>query len=273
MTQIGTKKAIGILVLISFLFLSGETQADLKECRKIIRNLVRNGSEGNNGESRLKSLESKTAQGSLLDTEEKISRQELEKHNQEIRLALKDPVIPSNPQAVGSISRREANYLINLITHHPVNGHKQEKKYDPEECFGFCFGRAALIHHEALRRGVDPEAIKKIWAVGSLEKGKWHFHVATMIKAKGTGSWWVIDTVYSKAINAETWIERMRNSADDKRAMIFVTDPRRFSVYDPKEYTEIDLLGDGKSDFYRGYFRDYLEYTAKQKKPAPFGRP
>lgn len=273
MLSLISKKAVFFLGFVLVLFFSCKTRADLKDCRIIIQSLVRKGAQTRNIETRLKILESKTAQGSLLEIEEKISGQDLEKHNREVLTALKDPVVSSNPKAVSSISRREANYLVDLITHHPVNGHKQEKKYDPEECFGFCFGRAALIHHEALRRGVDPEAIKKIWAVGSLEKGKWHFHVATMVKAKGSGSWWVIDTVYSKAINAETWIERMRNSADGKRAMIFVTDPRRFSVYDPKYYTEIDLLGDGKSDFYRGYFKDYLEYTAKQKQPAPFGRP
>jgi hypothetical protein len=260
-----------ILLLLSQFFVPA-ARADFRDCQKLIQRLVNSSDESFSGLSRLKDLETETAQGSLLEVEEKSTSKRVAQHNREILSALKDPVVSSNPNSVSSISRKEANYLVNLITNHPVNGHKKEKKYDPEECFGFCFGRATLVHNEALRRGVDPEAIKKIWAVGSLEKGKWHFHVATMIKSKGNGSWWVVDTIYAKAINAETWIERMRNSADEKRVMIFVTDPRRFSVADPKQYTDLDLLGDGKSDYYRGYFKDYLEFTARQKKPKPFSK-
>jgi hypothetical protein len=62
----------------------------------------------------------------------------------------------------------------------------------------------------------------------------------------------------------------MQNSSDDKQMMVFVTDPRRFSVYSPRHYTEIDLLGDGETDYYRGYFFDYLNHTAEQPTPKAF---
>ncbi|NBX92986.1 MAG: hypothetical protein EB078_02885 [Proteobacteria bacterium] len=220
--------------------------------------------------SRLTAIERSIQEKSLLDIQSALSSSDIRTHNKQIREALKDPVLRSQEGSVLSIDKAKADFLVKLITVHPTNGAKQEKKYDPEECYGFCFGRATLIHSEALRRNTDPEAIKKIWAVGSLEKGRWHFHVATMIKAKGKGSWWVCDPIYKSAESAETWIKRMENSSDDKRMMVFVTDPRRFSVYDPQFYTNIDLLGDGKSDFYNGYFKDYLEYTTKHPKPKPF---
>lgn len=246
------------------------SEAGVKDCNRIIAKLVAGHGAGPESRSRLSEIELKTAQGSLLDFQEDFPLPSIRKHNQDILDALKDPVIPALKGSVTAISRKDANYLVDLITKHPTNGQRFEKKYDPEECYGFCFGRATLIHNEALRRKVDPEAIKKIWAVGPLEKGRWHFHVATMIKAKGNGSWWVCDPVYKSAISAETWIGRMSRSSDDGKMMVFVTDPRRFSVYDPRAYTTIDLLGDGKSDFYNGYFRDYLEHTAKQRTPRPF---
>lgn len=220
--------------------------------------------------SRLALIEARTAQGSLIDFQEGKSLKSIRKHNQEVFEALRDPIDPTSPKLVASISQEQASLLVNKILNHPTHGRKHEKKYDPEECYGFCFGRATLVHNEALRRGVDPAAIKKIWVVGSLERGRWQFHVATMIKAKGTGTWWVMDPVYSKAISVKEWIRRMQNGADDNRMMVFVTDPRRFSVYDPRVYSNIDLLGDGKSDFYNGYFKDYLEHTAKDPQPQPF---
>ena len=256
------------LVFLSLCLLTHASLADPAGCLRIISALAQN--HESLKETRLDNLESKTAQGSLIDIQKALKQKQISDHNQQIRAALKDSVSASKADSVTAINHKDANYLVQFIRKHPTNGEKHEKKYDPEECYGFCFGRATLIHQEALRRNVDPASIRKIWVVGSLEKGKWQFHVASMIKAKGTGSWWVCDPVYSVAISAEEWIRRMRNGSDDNRMMIFVTDPRRFSVYDPQVYTAIDLLGDGKSDFYNGYFKDYLEHLQTEPTPKPF---
>ena len=257
-----------LFIFLSLLVTPG--LSDTRGCLEIISSLVDRPSTLNTAHSRLDTLEKATGRGSLLDYREKLSTKSIKRHNNELLDALKEPAPVSDPDKVFSLNKQDANFLVDLLRKHPTNGEKHEKKYDPEECYGFCFGRATLIHNEALRRNMDPESIKKIWAVGSLEKGKWHFHVATMIKAKGKGSWWVCDPVYSVAISAEEWIRRMRHSSDDSRMMVFVTDPRRFSVYDPKNYTAIDLLGDGKSDFYNGYFKDYLEHVQTEAQPKPF---
>jgi len=244
--------------------------ASLEDCLPQIMRLAQAEDPGKS--SRLALLEAETAQGSLIDFPQGKSQKRIERHNKDLLKALKDPISASSSELVPAISRKDATLLVQTLLNHPTNGQKHEKKYDPEECYGFCFGRATLVHHEALRRKVDPAAIKKIWAVGSLEKGRWQFHVATMVKAKGTGSWWVIDPVYSVAISAEEWIKRMQQGSDDDRMMVFVTDARRFSVYDPQIYTSLDLLGDGKSDFYNGYFRTYLEHTATKPNPTPFNQ-
>lgn len=240
------------------------------DCRRLIDALVEVGPSTAIHPSRLDRLEFQTGRGSLISYRERLTPDQIRHHNEKVLLALRDPIEITDPDRVAAITQAEANRLVKLITHHPTNGYRHEIKYDPDDCYGFCFGRAVLVHSEAIRRGVDPAAIKKVWAVGSLEKGKWHFHVATMIKASRTGSWWVVDPVYASAINIETWIGRMQNSSDDNQMMVFVTDPRRFSVYSPRHYTEIDLLGDGKTDYYRGYFSDYLNFTAEQSEPRPF---
>ena len=259
-----------MLLVLGGLLLGTPLFGAFEDCFPLISRLAE--AKDPNLSSRLAVIESETTQGSLIDFQEGKSKKAIRKHNGQVLEALKDPITPSSSELVPAISQKQASFLVRTILNHPTNGSKHEKKYDPEECYGFCFGRATLVHSEALRRGVDPAAIKKIWVVGSLEKGRWQFHVATMIKAKGTGSWWVIDPVYSKAISVKEWIRRMRNGADDSRMMIFVTDPRRFSVYDPKVYSNIDLLGDGQSDYYNGYFKNYLEHTAKAPLPKPFTR-
>jgi len=260
---------VKILFLFGILFWKTLFGA-FEDCFPLIARLA--AAKDPNLSSRLSVIESETAQGSLIDFQARESKKAIRKHNQKVLEALKDPIASSSPDLVPAISQQQASLLVKTILDHPTNGSKHEKKYDPEECYGFCFGRATLVHSEALRRGVDPAAIKKIWVVGSIEKGRWQFHVATMIKAKGTGTWWVVDPIYSKAISVKEWVQRMQNGADDSRMMIFVTDPRRFSVYDPQIYSNIDLLGDGQSDYYNGYFKNYLEHTAKAPLPKPFTR-
>lgn len=214
--------------------------------------------------SRLSQIELLRAQGSLLEIQEESDLKAIREHNEETKSALNEPLVGNFRGKERALSQAEADQLVKRIAQHPTHGEEKERKYDPDDCYGFCFGRAILMHHEAIRRGVDPEAIKKIWAVGSLENEKWHFHVSTIIKGHGLGAWWATDTIYRSAVSVKTWMARMENSADTERLMFFVTDPRRFSVYSPQFYTGLDFFGDGQSDFYRGYFRDYFEYTLKK---------
>jgi hypothetical protein len=246
---------------------SRQSFSDFRACERAIEKLAVHGPGDRALESSLYLIEARSTQGSLLDIQEQASSQAIKAHNQEIKQALREPLFGDFRGSQRAATQKEADSFVKKMDQHPVNGSAREAKYDPEECFGFCFGRASLIHHEAIRRDIDPEAIRKIWAVGSLEKEKWHFHVSTILKAKGRGTWWAADTIYRSAINVETWMDRMERSSDDGRVMFFVTDPRRFSVYSPQFYTGLDLLGDGKSDYYNGYFRDYFEFTLKKKTP------
>lgn len=258
-------------VIFLLLFVSlcheGKSFADFKACERAIKKLAIHGPGPQALASSLYRIESRSSQGSLLDIQEAASPQTIKEHNREIKEALREPLIGDFQGRQKAITQKEADTFVKNMAKHPVNGTERESNYDPEECFGFCFGRASLIHHEAIQRNIEPEAIRKIWAVGSLENEKWHFHVSTILKAQGRGTWWATDTIYKSAISVETWMNRMERSSDDGRLMFFVTDPRRFSVYSPQFYTGLDLLGDGQSDYYNGYFRDYFEFTLKKKTP------
>lgn len=255
------------LALFLSIFHVKQSFADFKSCERLIEKLAVHGPGTQALESSLYRIEARSAQDSLLDIQEAASSKTIKAHNREIKEALREPLLGALRGSQMAITQKEADSFVKKMAKHPVNGIERESKYDPEECFGFCFGRASLIHNEAIQRNIDPEAIRKIWAVGSLEKEKWHFHVSTILKAQGRGTWWATDTIYKSAISVATWMDRMERSSDDGRLMFFVTDPRRFSVYSPQFYTGLDLLGDGKSDYYNGYFRDYFEFTLNKKTP------
>ncbi len=146
--------------------------------------------------------------------------------------------------------------------------------YDPQGAIGFCFGRATMAHLEAIVRNIHPDAIKKIWIAGDMEK--WGHHVATMIKTEN--NWLVLDTNIGHAISYEEWIRiympyKAKNAND---IMIFITQSGRFGPYDTKTYNAIDLFNthtlefDKASDYYRGYFHDFLEDLDNSNQPPLF---
>lgn len=240
------------------------------DCETLIASLV--SSKNNTAENfaKLKQLETETAQGSLIEFQKTASSEYIEAHNRKIENALKGVIRPWFFARSGGIRFPEANELVRIVMTHPTNGQAQEGIFDPNQCYGFCFGRATLIHNEAIRRKVDPNLIRKIWAVGPTEKQRWQFHVATLIKAREVPTWWACDPIFECALDIQDWIHRMKEYSDDGRMMFFVTEANRFSVYAPRPYSAVDLLGNGKTDYYNGYFKTYLEYTATEAMPEPF---
>jgi hypothetical protein len=263
-------RSIFLQALWACLTVSAISFAVPTDCEALIASLA--GPKTNTRETfaKLKQLENETAQGSLIEFQKTASSEFIESHNKKIEEALKEVIRPWFFAKSGGIRFSDAHKLVRLIMTHPTNGPAQENIFDPNQCYGFCFGRATLIHNEALRRKVDPDFIRKIWAVGPTEKQRWQFHVATLIKARDLPTWWACDPIFEYALDVQDWILRMKQFSDDGRMMFFVTEAHRFSVYDPRPYSPVDLLGDGKTDYYNGYFKTYLEYSLKQPEPAPF---
>jgi hypothetical protein len=211
----------------------------------------------------LEEMERRTAQGSLF-TFKQNSGDSLFSHNQNLMTALEEPKRPPQPEEISGIDGKQADQLIRSMTEHPTHGTSKASRFDPKGVFGFCFGRALIIHHQALIRNVNPHDIKKIWAIGPMEGGKWGWHVSTLIKKSGERNWWACDPIFDIAVGADAWMRKLSRWSDDGRLMFFVTKASRFSVFHDSDYSPIDLLGDGKTDFYNGYFKEYLDHELAQ---------
>ena len=166
---------------------------------------------------------------------------------------------------------------------------QREYIYDPDEEYGFCYGRALIAHYNSMVRNIHPSAIKKVWVVGDMKK--WSFHVATMLKVKE--GWRVIDT-YTGLLTLERWVKRLRRDKKKKakELMFFVTSPTRFGYFNNTRYNSIDLFNVSsenydkyndkettkestrelkEEDYYNGFFIDFFqEFDRRSEKIKPF---
>ncbi len=165
-----------------------------------------------------------------------------------------------------SISMREAQDLYRWLENHKVAGSSQILKYDPDVQIGFCFGRAAAVHLQALRQPTRlfPNSVRKIWVIGPMEGG-WGHHVATLVHINDGEhlGFYAVDPVTYGVVSARNWMETVtREYKLNEPLMFFVTDPSRFGPF-PGKYTKMDLFGpergDKNVDAYRGYFDDLMK--------------
>lgn len=149
------------------------------------------------------------------------------------------------------LSVAQANELHRFIKEHPIVGLENTRKtYDPDGCFGFCFGRATVAHAEAVFMGIEPRSIFKIWVAGPMSSQRhfnshftmnWQYHVAAMFKS-AEGPWLVVDPFYAKVLSAKQWMELHQKYAQNNYELLFqVSDPRRFQV-DSKDLYRTDLF-------------------------------
>lgn len=123
--------------------------------------------------------------------------------------------------------------VFDSIASHPVVGDRAiDSKYDPDRKVGFCFGRAAYVHLELLKKGVHQRDIAKIFAIGRLKYGGafWNFHMATMLRDE-KNQWWVIDAVVGDVRPVESWIAKAKSFSsrpDVPTVRFYTTDARKF---------------------------------------------
>lgn len=258
-----------VLKLYVFLLLLSTAQA-LSDCEALIANLAKRSTDSPLAFPKLALIEQELGQRSLIDIQKESHKDTIQAHNKKTLEALAEPQQKGGAVLKGGVTFRQADLLVRFVGEHPTHGSDKEARFDPDGCFGFCFGRATLIHSEALSRNVPPYLIKKIWAVGSLEERRWEFHVSALIKAESKSGWWALDPIFHRAMDVRNWILQMESFSDDDRMMFFVTEANRFSVHSARAYSTVDLLGDGKSDFYNGYFKSYLEGLLTKPPPEPF---
>ena len=158
------------------------------------------------------------------------------------------------------VSTEEADEIRAMFKTHPVVGDLATLRYDtPSRQIGYCFGRAAFAHWELLRRGVRPEDIAKIFAVGEMNYGSvgWKFHVATIVRNK-EGGWIVIDALQTHVLPVVEWSHEIQKwSSGDSQPMLrfYVTDPIKLLPV-PGGYSSKTL----SAPYYKGFFRDLADW-------------
>ena len=162
----------------------------------------------------------------------------------------------------GSLKPQQASEILNSIAVHPVIGDKVAIKYDPTQEIGFCFGRAAYVHIELLRRGIAPQHIAKVFVMGGLflDGIGWDFHVATIAR-DNAGAWWAIDSLFKTPLPLEDWMyEVSKWDANQKFPALrfYFTNPLKFQAlkgsYDSGHFY---------SEVYRKYFEDLTDWYTK----------
>lgn len=163
------------------------------------------------------------------------------------------------------ISEMAADKLVDLTYENPIVN-PGNKKYDPNRNIGFCFGRATFIHLMLLKMGVQKNSIRKIWAIGPMNTGdiNWRYHVATMVYTKK--GWLVLDTNHGGPVSPQEWIATYSKMSTDGKLRFYSSDASKFAFMMGK-YSRLQLGMDinQERDFYRGYFKDMMEWVRKRK--------
>jgi len=196
---------------------------------------------------------------------------EIEQANQRDLQTLKDMTFEQHPTRAAFITQSQAQEVLNHLLTHPVVSPSQTSVYDPENRFGLCFGRALHVHLELLRRGVQKEAIKKVFAVGPMKGTSvdWQFHVATAVRGPGR-TWWVIEGGLPAPVRVEDWWQAIRALNSDGRLRLYVTEPNRIGPSGWRYNVQPNGLRS-----YNGYFEDLFRYYKENPLPASakFSRP
>ncbi|MBF0407651.1 MAG: hypothetical protein HQM10_09875 [Candidatus Riflebacteria bacterium] len=119
----------------------------------------------------------------------------------------------------------EREFLFEKSTRHEVAGLEHLGKYDPQGNIGFCFGRAMAVELIALRMGLTPNSIGKMFIVGQMmqnDRLAWRFHVTAII-AGDNGKWFAIDPVMGCPLEIENWVKKCRSVWDREHKCYFYT--------------------------------------------------
>lgn len=210
----------------------------------------------------LEDLEATYGGDSLIDIQRSLGNDEIKLNNLNLKkLLAKDLEMKPIEGKKNSVTKEEAGVIYKAMQESRV--HKNHDCYDTKGTIGFCFGRATIAHMEAIVRNVHPDAIRKIWIAGDMEK--WGHHVATMVKSDN--GWLVLDTNVGRAITTDEWIAMYMpfKAKGASEIMVFVTQAGRFGPYGTASYNAVDLFNTNSlnfnkaQDYYRGYFHDYFE--------------
>jgi hypothetical protein len=141
----------------------------------------------------------------------------------------------------GFLTSAERRKLYEGVDHHKVAGIEALKKYDPDGTLGLCYGRAVAVHLMALRMGLAPTAIRKLFIVGRLtyaEDKEWRFHVATIVRGDDS-LWYAIDpTLGLPLATVPDWLAEVRHRWSGGRPLTLYLTPPSAIIPDISHYPD-----------------------------------
>jgi hypothetical protein len=165
------------------------------------------------------------------------------------------------------ITRGEANQILQAASSNIVVSLWNTSKYDPDnEGIGYCFGRAMFTHIELRYRGIDPNSVKKAFAVGTMTTGggsRWGWHVTTIVQSEEYGQevWLAIDPIIGKIVTLTEWYNIMENDYSIEEPLkLYITSPGRFTPSSNEDYTREQISHPG----YYNYFKDMMDWFGNQ---------
>lgn len=167
---------------------------------------------------------------------------------------------------LNGLSKKWVERVVKSIDKHPVVSSYQYDKYNRKEVqIGFCFGRATYAHLALLKMGVNKDAIRKAWVVGSMKTFvDWSFHVTTLVKDDKTNTWWAVDDFPGEVLSLNDWYKHMKKMDSQGNLRLYVTSPDKFSVsLGSYSRVQLGLDLDRKNDWYQHYFKDMLDWFQK----------
>lgn len=213
----------------------------------------------------LSDLEAAYGEESLFTIQNRLSNDAISLNNQRVSELLDNESFIESDK-VSRLDRDQAKTIYEDMQNTPCV--RNDGPYQrPGVEIGYCFGRAITSHMHAVRRGVEPQAMKKIWVVGPM-RGNWGHHVAHMIRSND-GSWWVIDNV-TGLVKVDQWISSLKTFKNtNKELMFFVSEASRFGPQKNFTYNSLNLFNirnnefssfQKENDYYIGFFKDLFEH-------------
>jgi hypothetical protein len=195
---------------------------------------------------------------------------ELGKMNRDVLTYLRREEFPDGTwsKKKAALTLEEINQLYRKVENTPEVKQSVCGRYYGSPDYGFCQGRALVVHHRAiLDSQLNKESIRKIWAVGPMSNG-WGHHVATLVRER-SGEWYAIDPFFERPLRVDQWYSELRMRFDRNHTLrLFVTPASRFDVGRWYKYRKEPMSNPRLYNFYADVMsRIFMEVTGK---PGPW---
>lgn len=220
----------------------------------ITRSIVLDGLQRARNLADLQRITSQSMAARLPNTHFVLTRAERQRWNTAIETFAADVSVATQANGRrGGVDRAQACELLSQLRAHPRLGWQ---RLSPEaERLGPCNARAFALGLEARRWGIEPGALRHVWAVISgADHTMQKHHVALAIKAeegRAAGGFWVLDAEHAEPQALPQWIERVA-----RRQQFGGNDP--LIAFSEVERLDVQEQGPQSVDYLTSPQRDYL---------------